>query len=317
MKFKHVIISFLCITLFFCCKTPPVQKVLLNEQFYYVGEGQNKELKIYFPQFYDSDGNAYGGDGTVIILPDNKILVIDGFVAAAATQYIDFIKSLNISKIDYLFATHYHGDHIGSFPQLIDNFEVGVFYSNGAPIQNAATPLLEEKIEEYGIKHIVLTQGDTLTFLEDCTAEVLWPNLSEKDKYDVMFNPGRTEAKINLTSLVTKLTYNDFSILFPGDIYHKGERELVSRYGNKLKSTVLKAAHHGEWYTANLPEFVRMVSPDYGIIQDNRYITFVISNIYKKAGSKILYRLTPGYILIETDGSDYKISEQSFNIAQN
>jgi competence protein ComEC len=134
----------------------------------------------------------------------------------------------------------------------------------------------------------------------------------QKDLYDLFYHPGRTEKKINLSSLVTKISFKDFSILLPGDIYKKGEKQLIKLYGSELQSTILKASHHGEWYTANYPEFVKMVKPDYGIIQDNRYITAVISNVYKKAGSRILYRLSSGYILIETDGKKYSITEHSF-----
>ena len=83
---------------------------------------------------------------------------------------------------------------------------------------------------------------------------------------------------------------------------------LTAKY---LHTTILKAPHHGEWYTANSPEFIKTVKADYAVIQDNRYITKVIKNRYKKAGTKILYRLKPGYILIETDGTDYTIRQQN------
>ena len=312
MRFKDTILGILISCLFCGCKTPPVQKVLAASPSRSVLSENNSKLKIYFPEFYDENGKVYNGDGTVIILPDDKVIVIDGFKPGAAEQYIAFLHSLNITRIDYLIATHYHADHIGTFPELIQNFEIGVFYSNGAPIDNSASPLLLDAIKEKQIEHIILKEGDDVEFCPEVTAHIFWPTLTEQDLYDVMYNPGRTEAKINLTSLVTKITYNNFTILFPGDCYKKGEKALVEKYGDQLKSTILKCSHHGEWYTANLPLFVQTVSPEYGIIQDNRYITNVISNIYKKAGAKILYRLTPGYMLIETDGINYTISETSY-----
>jgi len=147
---------------------------------------------------------------------------------------------------------------------------------------------------------------------EGCYAKIFWPTLTEKDLYDVMNKYFRTDEKVNLTSLVTKIIYKDFSLLIPADIYKAGEKQLVQKYGKEIQSTISKASHHGDWYTANLPEFVKTVKPDYAIIQDNRYITSVINKIYKKAGSRILYRLTPGYILIESDGNKYSITEHSF-----
>lgn len=303
----------LSICFFICgCKTPPIQKVLTTMPVQPRVAQTQQNLKIYFPEFYEKRGKVYGGDGIVIIFPDNKVMIIDGFVPGAAEQYIDFLHSLGIEKIDYLVATHYHSDHIGTFPKIIEEFEIVDFYSNGAPLDTEVSDLLIKTLEEKQINHIILKEGDHLDFGTDCYAQIFWPTLTEQDLYEIHSKPGRTAAKRNLSSLVTKLTYKDFSILFPGDVYKVGEKQLVEKYGSQLKSTILKASHHGEWYTANLPEFVQTVSPDYGIIQDNRYITSVISNIYKKAGSKILYRLTYGYMLIETDGINYQISEKSY-----
>ncbi len=322
----HCGLLFICLSVFLffsSCKTPSVEKkhFSVSKELSAVNQADlsrsavsnsEQKLKIYFPQFFDEQHEVFEGDGVVIILPDNKVVVIDGFVPKAEKEYIAFIKKLAISKIDYLIGTHYHNDHIGTFPDLIDSFEIGIFYSNGAPIKNPESVLLQEKLLEKKINQIVLKEGDEIAFTEDCGAKIFWPNLSEQDLYDVMYNRGKTEAKINLTSLVTKIIYKDFSIMFPGDIYKKGEKQLVQKYGSELHSTILKASHHGEWYTANWPKFVKTVNSDYGIIQDNRYITSVINRVYKKAGSPILYRLTPGYILIETNGHNYSISESSF-----
>lgn len=313
MKNIKLIVIFLIGLIFVGCKTPPVQKVLpkLNQSVSFAAD--EPTFRIYFPEFYDANGKVYGGDGIVMILPDGQVIIIDGFVAGAAPQYIEFIQSLNITKVDYLIATHYHGDHIGSFKDIINTFEIGKIFTNGAPISNNATIELNNIAEKKNITQIILKQGDHIDFSSEIYTDIFWPNLSEQDKYDAMYNPGKTAKKINNTSLVAKITYKDFTIIFPGDIYHSVERQLVSEYGDQLKATILKAAHHGEWYTANDFDFVKAVNPDYGIQQDNCYITARIDSIYRRAANaKVLYRLTPGYILIETNGKEYSISETSF-----
>ena len=113
------------------------------------------------------------------------------------------------------------------------------------------------------------------------------------------------------------MTYGDFSVLFTGDLYKQGDKVLTELYGSELKSTVLKAPHHGEFYTSNNPAFVRAVSPEIAVIQDDQYLRlpiskFVISKIYKKAGSKLLYRHSAGYILITSNGSEYSVKEKTF-----
>lgn len=315
-KIKSFSLIFLA-SLFFGCKTPPITKLIENNEFSPTINHSNqiltnKKLKIYFPEFYHADGSVINGDGILIILPDDKVLVIDGFMPEAANQYVEFIKSFGITKIDYLLATHYHNDHIGTFQELLKNFEIGQFYSNGTPVNTKTSNNLVTILQKSSFPQMVLKKGDKIELSKNCYIDVLWPNLTDSEKRHIYDEPGRTAAAVNLSSLVLKLHFSDFSIIFPGDIYKKGDAQLSKMYGKSLKADILKAPHHGEWYTANNFKFIKNVSPDYAIIQDNRYITKIISSLYRAAGSKILYRLTPGYILIESDGLKYKISEVSF-----
>ena len=50
-----------------------------------------------------------------------------------------------------------------------------------------------------------------------------------------------------INSIVAKLVYEDFSMLFTGDIEEIAEKQILSEYKNNiqnLKSTILKIAHH-------------------------------------------------------------------------
>ena len=53
---------------------------------------------------------------------------------------------------------------------------------------------------------------------------------------------------INNNSLVCKLKYKQFSMLFTGDIEEVAEKAILNKYGKSseqiLNSTVLKVAHH-------------------------------------------------------------------------
>ena len=53
------------------------------------------------------------------------------------------------------------------------------------------------------------------------------------------------ENAINNNSLVCKLNYKKFSMLFTGDIEEIAEKAILTKYNQKsLKATVLKVAHH-------------------------------------------------------------------------
>lgn len=331
MKKSNLLPIIFCgIFLISSCKSKPIEKSKIDIKQQLISQNNNfiysdQEIKIYIPSFitYDSAKQAermVWGDGMIIILPDNKIMMVDCFDGEGQNQLIDFMKSLGITKIDYFFATHNHMDHIGSVPGLLNNFSIEHYYWNGVHFNTSGDKYVSQCLENKKVETTVLKEGDSIILCEDplCKVDVFWPNLTEQDIYDAYYNPGKTERLKNNTSLVFKFTYGDFSILFTGDLYKQGDKILTEKYGSQLKSTVLKSPHHGEFYTSNSPAFVQTVSPEIGVIQDDQYLRLpisklVISKIYKKAGAKLLYRHSAGYILITSNGSDYSVSEKTFD----
>ena len=57
-----------------------------------------------------------------------------------------------------------------------------------------------------------------------------------------------------------KLNYNNFSMLFTGDIEKEAEEEICKTYKNSniLESTILKVAHHGS-KTSSTEEFLEKI----------------------------------------------------------
>ena len=73
---------------------------------------------------------------------------------------------------------------------------------------------------------------------------------------------------MNNNSLVCKLVYKNFSILFTGDIEEVAEQKILEKYSkniNKLESTILKVAHHGS-KTSSTIEFLKAVKPKFALI---------------------------------------------------
>lgn len=108
------------------------------------------------------------------------------------------------------------------------------------------------------LKVIVVGQGDKIKIEKDLYFEVLWPNKIKSV----------TENSLNNNSIVCKLNYNDFSMLFTGDIEKEAEEQILQEYKNNLnvlKSTALKVAHHGS-KTSSTVEFVEAVKPKITLI---------------------------------------------------
>lgn len=112
-------------------------------------------------------------------------------------------------------------------------------------------------VKDKGIKLQLVKAGDTVNFENNLYMDILWP--TEKLEVD--------ENVLNNNSIVSKLVYKNFSMLFTGDIEEIAETEIVKRYYNSdmLKSTVLKVAHHGS-KTSSTQEFLEVVKPRYALI---------------------------------------------------
>jgi competence protein ComEC len=141
----------------------------------------------------DCAGNDYGYDqGRNIILP--------------------YLYYKGVTKLDGIFISHTHTDHIGGLKGVLDGITVDVVYA-GAGAQEDLSALAGDT------PIIALCEGDKL-MLGDLTLEIC------SDDTD---------------SLVMLLTRGAFSMLFTGDIEMAGEAELDIARG----VTVLKVAHHG------------------------------------------------------------------------
>ena len=71
---------------------------------------------------------------------------------------------------------------------------------------------------------------------------------------------------LNNNSLVAKLEYKDFKMLFTGDIEEVAEKQLLKMYSNgELKADVLKVAHHGS-KTSSIIQFLEAVNPSFAVI---------------------------------------------------
>lgn len=90
-----------------------------------------------------------------------------------------------------------------------------------------------------------------------------------------------SDNSINNNSLVCKLNYKNYSMLFTGDIEAIAEKAILKKYSknlNILKSDILKVAHHGS-KTSSITEFIEKIKPKYAIIGVGKIINLVIHQI--------------------------------------
>ena len=194
-------------------------------------------------------------DCELIFLPDGKTLLIDAGNRGDGEELVSYLKDKNISKIDYLVATHPHADHIGGMSDVVDSFEIGkIFIPRVASSDVPTTKTYEEfllSVKNKGLKFTAAKAGATLFEGADYKAECFAP-CSEDYK------------ELNNYSVVIKLSFGIHSFLFAGDAESLSENEMLNA-GYNLNSDVLKLGHHGS-SSSSSKEFLNAVSPRYAVI---------------------------------------------------
>ena len=218
-------------------------------------------------QAYAPDGKLFvtvfdigQGDATLIETPEQNILLDTG-APDSAEILVAKLYETGITRLEKIILTHPHLDHIGGVLTVLENFPVDEICDNG--IVNA-NPVYR-KYHQAAVVTTNLKTGDVLDLGGGVKLKILNPTPAVV----TAVNSKSQRAVFNNECIVAKLTFGDFSMLFPADIGKFIETQLLENFPTELKSTILKAAHHGS-RTSSTADFVAAVSPDYVFISAGR-----------------------------------------------
>ena len=235
------------------------------------------------------------GDSIFTIFPDGKTMLVDGSTQEGSDEVLKFLGAFNISKIDYVVATHPHEDHIGGLDECINTYAVGQVFMPDITHTTASFERVLDAIEAQNLLIDVPKPGEYIIgdTKSEFSVQCLAPN---REKYDDMNN----------YSIVLRLVYGDRAILLTGDAEEFSEKEML-KAGYELSADVLKLGHHGS-STSSSQKFVEQVSPKYAIASCGKGNTYGHPHFetISKAQSNgwTFYRTdTDGTIAILTDGS--------------
>ncbi len=99
------------------------------------------------------------GNCTIVMLPDGKVMVIDGGNKFYGEKISDFLTARNVVKIDYLIASHADADHIGGMNYLFDKFEIENIFR---PMQIAGTTIYETESTGKIVSHFEVYENEDL-----------------------------------------------------------------------------------------------------------------------------------------------------------
>ena len=139
----------------------------------------------------------------------------------------------------------------------MDELKVGQVVISKQAENSANYTKFKEIVNEKHIKVLVMRKGNRLKIEQDLYFDTLWP---DNDRLI-------TENALNNNSIVCKLHYKNFSMLFTGDIEEIAEKQILQEYKNSniLNSTALKVGHHGS-KTSSTQAFLEAINPKIALI---------------------------------------------------
>lgn len=249
-------------------------------------------LTVRFPAITSaSDGKA--GDSAILTSPDGKVMVIDAGTADAVQGVIDALDAMGIHTIDLLVASHLHTDHVGGFPALLERYQVKAVYTSQVDLPSKPALLMLQAINQRGVPLVYLSRGDVLPFGDQASIHVLHPGSQ------ISYYPGYPEAStqfINDLSLVLMVQYEKARMLFAGDLYIQGEKDVLA-YGDDLGAQLFKVNHHGD-DTSSSKAWRQAVSPQVAVISHSALASLRIPRKFQEEGARVLHTFLHGAIRV-------------------
>lgn len=239
--------------------------------------------------------NVGQGDAILIQTPEHQKILIDGGPDNLILEELGKALPFYDRKIDAVFLTHPHADHLFGLLEVFKRYQVGKVYLTG--VIHTTNEYLEflKLIKEKNLPAEDLQAGDDLEYGE-VKIRVLWPAEDLN---------GKMIDNLNNSSLVLSVEYKDFAALLLGDLEEEGQGDML-RAGELLKHyNLIKIAHHGSSDGFD-PELIDAVKPETAVISvgaDNKYGHPALSTIsaLESRSIKILRTDRDGTISISQD----------------
>ena len=266
------------------------------------------------------------GDCTFIQTRGKTILVDAGNSGKGKSVVIPYLKSLTVSHINYVVASHYHADHIGGLDEILDAFDVDTVFDRGT-----LHPVPRSKIYASYVKSIGKTprvavqrgtrfsvgprivlrfvaadgkcEGDDPTPIDEATERSI-----DENSLSIAF----TIAFVDTVSLSTGNSEprTSFTYFTSGDLTGYDDRDAID-LENSVAGLVghvdaMKINHHGSRSSTN-PTFISTLSPACVFISLGR------NNSYGHPAPEVIARLQQHPTIqriYQTEGKSTAVAKQ-------
>ena len=250
-----------------------------------------------------------GQGDAILIRTAEQTILIDTGDTDEHEKFAAALKKEGVKTVDKLIITHPHADHLGGASVVFKECEVRAVYDNGQTTNSKLYREYLKTIKAKGIAYQALRDGDTLDFGSGVSFKVLSPT-EEMVKEGGKNKDGK--VNLNLNSVVGRLTYGNFSMLFTGDAEQETEAGILQRHkAEEIKSLVLKSPHHGS-KTSSSPAYLKAAAPEAALISlgagnEYHHPHQVTLDKYAKMNMKVWRTDQSGTITVTSNGQGYEI----------
>jgi competence protein ComEC len=227
------------------------------------------------------------GQGDAILISEgSEQILIDGgkngkLLLEKLGKYVPFWDR----RIEAIIETHPDADHAGGLVEVAETYTIDSVFETKMESDSLVYKKLEDDYRKYGVKKNIAKRGMKITFANGAIAEFLYPFEDVRDM---------NGKDTNKYSVVVKLTVNNDTFLFTGDLPFEQEQELLASNVD-VKANVLKVSHHGSKYASG-DDFLSAVNPIDAIISVGK------NNSYGHPNQEVLQRLSARRIrILRTD----------------